>query len=301
MYRKMRLIISIVIATSCFANSVSTANAADAVADIDASSTTCKIPFFAMDTGTKDTNHQTPESQAKMLKELGYPGIGWSPRNVPEMLASLDEEGLKMYNVYIGVEIDGPTQAVPSQILKLIDQLEGRDTAIWLYVVNKQYKNPSDEAGDGDAVALLQKIADRAQKTKLEVALYPHAGCWMERVQDAVRLAKKVDRPNLGVIFNLCHCIKVGDEKKIPKLLEIASPYLLFVTINGADHTGSWGKLIQPLDQGEFDVVPLLKKLKQLDYTGPIGLQHYGIGGNVKKNLKRSLDAWHSMSSQIWK
>ena len=29
-------------------------------------------PFFAMDTGTKDANHLTAESQAKMLAELGY-------------------------------------------------------------------------------------------------------------------------------------------------------------------------------------------------------------------------------------
>ena len=39
----------------------------------------CKNPFFAMDTGTRDSKHETPEAQAKMLKELGYSGIGWSP------------------------------------------------------------------------------------------------------------------------------------------------------------------------------------------------------------------------------
>ena len=291
MYKKILRVIAIGIVGlySC----VNVANALD--------SATCKIPFFAMDTGTKDAKHQTPESQAKMLKELGYPGVGWHTQDVPEMFAALDAQGLKMYNVYIGVEVDGPTQAVPDPILKLIDQLKGHDTAIWLYVKNKRYKKPSDEAGDDDAVALLRKIADRAQQAKLKVALYPHTWCWMERVQDAVRLTKKVDRPNLGVTFNLCHCLKVGDEKKIPQLLELAGPYLFFVTINGADHKGNWDKLIQPLDQGEFDVVPVLKKLKQLGYTGPIGLQHYGVGGDAHENLERSLKAWLKMSSQVWK
>ena len=220
---------------------------------------------------------------------------------MPRTLAALDAEGLKMYNVYIGVTVDGPTQEVPDSISKLIDQLEGRNTALWLYVKNKRCKIPSDETGDDDAVALLRKIADRAQEAKLKVALYPHTGFWMERVQDAVRLAKKVDRPNLGVTFNLCHCLKVGDEPKIPELLAMARPYLFFVTINGADHAGNWDKLIQPLDQGEFDVVPVLKKLKELDYDGPIGLQHYGIGGDVKENLRRSLKAWQKMSSQVWR
>jgi sugar phosphate isomerase/epimerase len=126
-------------------------------------------------------------------------------------------------------------------------------------------------------------------------------GNWTERVQDAVRVARKVDRKNFGVTFNLCHCLAVGDEDKIPALLEEAAPHLFMVSINGADSKapgGGWGRLIQALDQGTFDMVPLLKKLQAINYRGPIGLQGYGVKGDAKDNLARSMAAWRQLSAR---
>ncbi len=257
-----------------------------------------KNPFFAMDTGTRDEQHKTPESQARLLKELGYAGVGWSPGQVPEMLAALDHEGLRMFNVYIGVDIDGVNRTAPAPIVKLIEQLRGRDTALWLYVTSKKHPKPSDESGDEDAVAMLRDIADRADTAHLKVALYPHTGFWLERVQDALRVARQVDRKNLGVTFNLCHCLKVGDEARIPELLEQARPFLFFVSINGADHTGNWDRLIQPLGQGEFDVASVLKTLKKIGYQAPIGLQHYAVKGPVQEKLRQSMDGWRKLAAQ---
>jgi len=279
-------------------------------------------PFFAMDTGTRDARHQTPEAQAKLLKELGYAGIGWSPGQVPEMLAALDREDLKMFAVYTGLDLGGTNRHVPAPIVKLIHELEGRDTILWLYVTSKSY-GPSDEAGDAEAVTVLTEIAALAKRAGVKVALYPHTGCWLERVQDAVRLANKVHRArvafikqgltsgarppqesahdNLGVTFNLCHCLKVGDEKRIPELLDQAKPYLFVVSINGADHAGDWNRLIQTLDRGEFNVLPVLRKLKEIGFTGPIGLQHYGIQGDVSENLRRSMDGWKRLSAEAAK
>jgi sugar phosphate isomerase/epimerase len=255
-------------------------------------------PFFAMDTGLRDDPSRTPAQQARLLKDLGYAGVGWSPAKIPEMLAACDAEGLKMFNVYIGVET-GPTNHVaPEHILRVIEQLKGRDTALWLYVQSKAYAAPSDEAGDADAVILLRDIAGRAQQAGLKVSLYPHTRFWMERVQDAVRLARKVDRPNLGVTFNLCHCIKVGDATRVGDLLEQAKPYLTFVTVNGADHEGDWGRLIQPLGQGAFDVGAVLMKLKALGYTDAVGLQHYGIKGDARDKLGQSMGAWRDLQSK---
>jgi len=251
--------------------------------------------FFAMDTGLRDDPARTSAKQARLLKELGYAGVGWSPAQIPEMLAACDAEGLKMFNVYVGVEIGPTNRAAPDHIVRVIEQLKGRDTALWLYVQSKAFKTPSDEAGDADAVALLRDIAERAQQAGLKVSLYPHTWFWMERVQDAVRLAKKVDRPNVGVTFNLCHCIKVGDAARIGGLLEQAKPYLTFVTLNGADGEGDWSRLIQPLGQGTFDVSAVLKELKGLGYAGPVGLQHYGVKGDAREKLGQSINAWRAL------
>jgi sugar phosphate isomerase/epimerase len=137
----------------------------------------------------------------------------------------------------------------------------------------------------------------------LRVVLYPHVGFYVARVEDAVRLAKKVDRKNVGVSFNLCHFLKLDDEKNLELRLKEASPYLLAVSINGADggstQTMSWDRLIQTLDRGSFDVGHVLKSLKELGYTGPIGLQCYAIPGDCRENLKHSMDAWRRRSERM--
>jgi len=42
--------------------------------------------------------------------------------------------------------------------------------------------------------------------------------------------------------------------------------------------------LIQPLDRGEYDVGELHKKLSAIGYTGPIGFQGFGIGGDTHES-----------------
>ncbi len=39
----------------------------------------------------------------------------------------------------------------------------------------------------------------------------------------------------------------------------------------------------------------LLKTLDELGYTGPVGLQCFGIGGDAREHLARSMAAWRTM------
>jgi sugar phosphate isomerase/epimerase len=159
---------------------------------------------------------------------------------------------------------------------------------------------PSDTAGDTRAVEILREIADLAIESNTRLALYPHSGDWLERVEDGLRLIGKVDRPNVGVMFNLCHWLKVDEEKNLEPLLSSAMPHLFAVSINGTDTgeeirsgTGNW---IQPLDSGSFDMRAFLQKLKDHGYQGPIGLQCYGIGGDARDHLARSIAAWRRLN-----
>jgi sugar phosphate isomerase/epimerase len=118
---------------------------------------------------------------------------------------------------------------------------------------------------------------------------------WMERIEDAVRVADKVDRPNVGVMFNLCHWLRVSKDRNYKPLLARAMPRLRAVSISGADEFDDqpgWTHYIQPLGRGSFDMLVFLKTLRQLGYTGPIGLQCYGIGGDVRDTLAESMKAW---------
>ena len=257
------------------------------------------VSFFAMDTGTKDAKHKTAKEQVKMLKELGYDGIGIGyagSDNLAEILGELDKNGLRLFSVYLGVNIDAGEQKYDPKLKEAIKILTRRNTILWLYVQSKKYGLSSSD-GDARAVEIIREIADMAAAEKVRVALYPHHRFWLERVEDAVRVAKKVNRKNVGVTFNLCHWLRVDDEKNMKSLIDLSMPYLFAVTINGADSGGKdWKQLIQTLGRGSFDMQRFLETLKECGYTGPIGLQGYGIKGDAHENLKRSMNAWRKLS-----
>lgn len=252
--------------------------------------------FFAMDTGTRDASHQSAESQVGMVKELGFDGIGpcySTPQALSEMLAAVDRHQTKMFALYVRLDLDAAVPLSPA-IRDSINQLRGRDALLWLYVTTAAHK-PSDPAGDARAIPVLREVAALAEPGGVRVALYPHTSFWVERVDDAVRLARQVDRKNVGVTFNLCHWLMV-DGKDLEARLKEARAHLFVVTISGADEGGKdWGKLIQPLGSGTFDVSRVRTLLKDLDFHGPVGLQHYGIQGDARANLQRSMSAWKAM------
>ncbi len=255
-------------------------------------------PFYAMDTAGGSLD---------MLKELGYTGIsghlystktGADAKKALDFAREVQTKGLKFYAIYVGNTLAKEGLQINPALEETMAGLKGQGTLIWLYITSRDFKL-SAPAGDDVAVPELRRVADLAAKAGLRVAIYPHKGFWAERVQDAMRLAKKVDRPNFGVTFNLCHCLSVGDEDRIGELLTAARPHLFMVTINGADSRGqSWKQLIQPLGQGSFDLAPMLRKLQELGYDGPIGFQGYGITGDRRQLLTQTMAGWKKLSGQ---
>ena len=257
-----------------------------------------KNPFFAMDTGTRDATHKTPAEQVALVGELGFAGVGpiWhGADDLRAWLAALDGAKLKMFALYLPLQLDAADASL-AKVKEAAGVLKGRDTMLWLYVTDKRHPASSAD-GDDDAVRSLREAAAVAEAAGLRVALYPHTGMYVQRVEDAVRLAEKAERKNVGVTFNLCHWLKV-DGKDLDATLRAAKPHLFCVTINGADAGGKdWKALIQPLDRGTYDVGALLHRLSEQGYTGPIGLQHFGIGGDARENLGRSIGAWRKLAA----
>lgn len=258
-------------------------------------------PFFAFCMDTHDSRKRTLKQQAELLKELGYSGAGhlWL-KNVRGRLRTLDEAGLKLFQIYIRVNVAPNERPYDPKLKETIPLLKGRGVTL---AVLMNGLPRSDTAGDPRAVEIIREIADMGRGSGVRVALYPHAGYWLERVEDAVRVARKVDRANVGVMLNLCHWLKVGGEKKMKPLLTSAMPYLSAVSINGADSAadvragkGSW---IRPLDSGSFDVYALLRTLKDLGYKGPVGLQCWGIRGDARDHLARSMAAWRRLGGRL--
>ena len=264
----------------------------------EAADSTDKSPFFAFDNGT-GRNILSTQVQAKMLSQLGYDGIGYTgSAGIPEMLQALDAHDLQMFSIYVGARVGSERATYDPQLKQAIRQLQGRPTMIWLTIQSGPSASPEL---DEQAVGVLREIADAARESGLRVALYPHTGFYVARIEDALRLVEKADRENVGVSFNLCHFLKQHKEEEIESALAAALPHLLLVSINGADRgatqTMGWDRLIQTLDRGDLDVKRVLDLLKRLGYQGPIGLQCYNVPGDRRDNLKRSMDAWQSMTA----
>jgi sugar phosphate isomerase/epimerase len=254
-------------------------------------------PFFTFDNAATDEKHKTPKEQVALLKELGYDGISSrGGKELPEVAKEVEKNGLRLFTVYLGVNIDTDQPAYGKELTDAIEVLKGRNAMLWLYILSKRYK-PSDPDGDDRAEQIIREIAEVAAKSKVRVALYPHTGFWLERVEDAIRMAKRVNRRDVGVTFNLCHWLRVDDEKNMKSLIELAMPHLFVVSINGADSGGKdWKSLIQTLDRGTFNMRRLLRTLHDSGYTGPIGFQGYGIGGDAHDNLERTMNAWRELN-----
>ena len=253
-------------------------------------------PFFAFDNGT-GRDALSAEEQAALLEETGYDGIGYTgTQGIPEMLAALDKRGLTMFSTYVRVDVgpDGPKYDPGLPVA--IRQLKSRPTILWLFVVG------GGPTAEEQTVAAVREIADMAAESGLRVATYPHAGFYVDTLDDSLRIAKKVNRPNVGASFNLCHWLKVdGNQEQLEAKLREAMPDLFVVSINGADDGDdtkamSWKQLIKTLDRGSYDVPGLMKTLCTLGYRGPVGLQCYNVAGDRRENLQRSIKAWKNMA-----
>lgn len=263
-----------------------------------AANTFAAWPFFPFCHDMPDAKKRNFSEQAAMLKELGYDGVGhiWLDK-VEERIQSLDGVGLKLFQITMVVNIATNPPYDPKRFKEVLDAVKGRGVQFLLIVKGAK---PSDDSADDRAVAIVREMADLARESGSQLLLYPHTHDWIERIEDAVRVAQKVDRPNVGAMFNLCHWLRVSKDRDYKTRLQQTLPWLRAVSINGADewdeNPKGWKRYIQPLDSGNFDIAAFLKTLKELGYQGPIGLQCFGIGGDAREHLARSMAAWRKLN-----
>ena len=255
--------------------------------------------FFALDTIARG---DAPTASA-LIKDCGFDGIGG--RALDEALpAAMAELGLKFYSGYLVLSFNPDASVSNTQLQRWFEAVSGQHTVLWVAIDKVALRDGTAASGqDREAEKLvvkkLQTIADDARARDVRVALYHHAGYWMEHLEDAQRLVREIDRPNVGLTFNLCHWLKIeGSERDPFPVLKEALPLLMLVTVNGADtgdtRTMDWDRLIQPLDAGSYDVANFVHRLIALGYRGPVGFQGYGITGDPKTILTRTMKAWKS-------
>jgi len=232
----------------------------------------------------------------RLLKTLGYQGVGSVyPKDLATFKTACDKEGLKVFSIYAGSTVNADGFSYGPEVSEAIRLLKGTDTLVELNL--QRGVNPNDT----QAIALVKEIAGMAKESGLKVVLYPHAGFHVERLDQAVRIARSSGCDNVGVTFNLCHFLKVQPKDDLAATLEAAKPMLWSLSLCGADAEGTdWSTLIRPLDEGTFDQAALQRNLRRVGFKGPVGLQCYNNKTEPGQNLTRSMQAWRKFTAPIW-
>jgi|GEM_PF-283083 gluconolactonase len=245
--------------------------------------------LFAFQNGV---HFRSTEERIKVLKELGYDGIGSANLgDLTKRVKQYEAAGMKLYSIYTGISATADFK-VPAKLQNAIVELKDSGTVVELFV--------NCNGNDEQAAGAIRQVAALAEKSGLQIVLYPHTGCYVDTLSDAVRVAKAVDRKNVGVMFNLCHFLMVEPKSDLSVELDKAKPFLRRVSISGAESGKSnWGQLIQPLDRGSFDQAMLVRLLRDKGYEGEIGLQCYGIRDDSRQHLERSAKAWQAILAKV--
>ncbi len=252
--------------------------------------------FFVFDNGV-GRGEWAPEKQARILKQLGAEGISYN-LTTKEALAhwqrAFKDAGLKIYGLYAHTWVDQPEpQRYQAELREAIQILKGSDTVIWMTLRSRENKR---EGLDAQAVENVRQVAAWAAEAGLDVAIYPHAGFYVETAEDALRISRQTNLPNVGASFNLCHDLIKGNADRLDEVIAKTAPHCRLISINGADMPT---KHTLRLDQGTLDLTALLNKIRAAGYDGPVGLQCYSIPGDNEENLKASIAAWKSIRQNL--
>ncbi len=262
-------------------------------------------PLFAFDNYFDGADRiYSPAERYDLLKSLGYTHAyvsinraqdeSWQKLlDLPEQLA---RTGLALAAAYTVVDLTNPTPMPGRSPADMLARIPEGGTFELALSVGWQ-KDCSDPRHDDLALTLLTSLLPLAKARRITISLYAHFGFWQERIEDCVRLARKIDDPALRVTFSGYHWYAI-DRKDLHGRLTLAAPWLHLVNLCGAaprpeGSTYPLPALIRPVGEGDFPLAELLTILRKIDYIGPVGFQGYLIGGSPATTLRASIAAFH--------
>lgn len=230
------------------------------------------------------------------LKALGYDGCEVpfvTGADLEQRIKAADDAKMVIGKTYITHDIRNPFPV--EKLEAFMAPLKGRETVIELALNGYPAGAPE---GIEPTVKLLKDLGERAAKYQLRIAVYNHVKTYCESVPFAIEIVNKVNLPNVGYCFIVCHWLHMEGAKDYRPLLKANPEKLFIVGTNGATvELKGWDNLICPLDVGNFDNAQLLQTLAEMNYKGMVGLQCYGIKLPEKQHLKRSIDTWKKLTA----
>ncbi|HTL30515.1 MAG TPA: PQQ-binding-like beta-propeller repeat protein, partial [Tepidisphaeraceae bacterium] len=225
----------------------------------------CIVPF--------DAKKRSPDERAAMLERIGitHYAYDWRNEHLPTFEAELD--ALKRHHIEL-TAVWFPA-AVNDEAKFLLDALKRHDLKPQLWVMVSGYPLGSDtdtQRNFDAAVKTYAPVADAAQAIGCKIALYNHGG-WLGEPENMLELVKRLNRPNVGIVYNLHHGHDHLD--RFSQVLKQMLPHLMCLNLNGMTRDGErLGKKIMPIAQGDLDL-QLLRAIRDSGYDGHIGILNH--------------------------
>jgi len=245
-----------------------------------------------------------PATQIAILAERGYDSVMLSLKDdpqrwkmLPAYLEAMKKHNMRLTAIHARYYIEDGTY--PQVIKDNLPLLKDTKVVFVPSVGSRTKMDRRDPKAVEMAVKILREMSDDAKEFGLGgVAPYMHIGNWIETIDDNLRIAQAVDRPNVGVMFHLHHWQAVGnrDHDKLRADLIKAKPYLMIVVIQGTDKDKATHKI---LGEGSFDMVPLVRTLREMNYQGPLGTMGYTQSGDIPGKLERAHQAWEQIRQKL--
>lgn len=249
----------------------------------------CIVPF--------DARKRGPEARAEMLTRMGLFQLAYDWR--AEHIASFDEEldtlarwGIRLTAFWFPAALNDEAKAI-------LDVLQRHhvQTELWVSMNGGDIVCSPEEQAQRvtDHVAALRPIVEAAAAIGCKVGLYNHGG-WFGEPENQLAILKRLDAPNVGIVYNLHHGHSQVD--RLPALMQAMMPYLYCVNLNGMTRDGETnGQLILPLGTGELDL-QLLRVIRDSGYHGPIGILGHTMD-DVEEVLRDNLDGLDWLVPQL--
>jgi putative heme-binding domain-containing protein len=233
------------------------------VFDIDNLVAWCIVPF--------DAARRTPQQRAAMLRELGLRRLAYDYRaeHVPqfeEEIQALQEHDIELTAWWFPTTLNDEAK----QILSLLAKHHIK-TQLWV-MGDRQLDSLDEPTRIAREVERLRPIADAAAAIGCQVGLYNHGG-WYGQPENLVKMVAAVNRPNVGIVYNLHHAHDRIDA--FAASLAAMKPHLLAINLNGMEPDGeAIGKKILPIGEGSLDP-SLIATIRDSGFRGPIGILNH--------------------------
>ncbi len=212
---------------------------------------------------------------ARTLRTLRYAGVVLESPTLEQstLAAGLTQcaaAGLAVLAVRVSVDVNVPQ--LPAALTELAPRLAGTVQMLELMLMSSgEHDRPSAPRADGRAAELVKSLLALTTPRGLPVSLCPRGGNWLARVEDAVRLGMRVNRPNLGLTFSVADWLTT-DGVALEDRLHLAVPRLLNLTLAGATRTDA-GWQLTTLDATQFDWAAVVRQVRSLGYSGALSVR----------------------------